>query len=54
VASEADGGEILVSQDVVAQASGLDAIVFGSGRAMSLKGFSQPVTVHPVHITRRE
>jgi adenylate cyclase len=54
VASEADGGEILVSQDVVAQASGVDAIVFGRGRAVSLKGFSQPVTVHPVHVTRRE
>lgn len=54
VASVADGGEILVSQDVVAQASGVDAIVFGRGRAVSLKGFSQPVTVHPVHITGRE
>jgi adenylate cyclase len=54
VASEADGGEIPVSQDVVAQASGVDAIVFGRGRAVSLKGFSQPVTVHPVHIARRE
>jgi len=53
VAAEADGGEILVSQDVVAQASGVDAIVVGRGRAVSLKGFSQPVTVHPVHITGR-
>jgi class 3 adenylate cyclase len=54
VASEADGGEILVSEDVVARASGVDGIVFGSGRAVRLKGFSQPVTVHPVHSARRE
>ncbi|HEX4578781.1 MAG TPA: adenylate/guanylate cyclase domain-containing protein [Candidatus Dormibacteraeota bacterium] len=54
VASEADGGEILVSEDVVAQASSVDGIVFGSGRAVRLKGFSQPVTVHPVHSARRE
>jgi adenylate cyclase len=53
VAAQADGGEILVSQDVVAQASGVEAIVIGRGRAVSLKGFSQPVTVHPVHTTGR-
>lgn len=53
VAAQADGGEILVSQDVVAQASGVDAIVVGRGRAVSLKGFSQPVTVHPLHIRGR-
>jgi adenylate cyclase len=53
VAAEADGGEILVSQDVVAQTSGVDAIVVGRGRVVSLKGFSQPVTVHPVHIRGR-
>lgn len=53
VAAQADGGEILVSQDVVAHASGVDAVVIGRGRAVSLKGFSRPVTVHPVHIAGR-
>jgi class 3 adenylate cyclase len=53
VASMADGGEILVSGDVAAQASGLDGIAFGRGRAVRLKGFSQPITVHPVHGTGR-
>lgn len=54
VASTADGGEILVSQEVVAQATGVNAVVVGRGRTASLKGLSQPVTVFPVYITGRE
>jgi adenylate cyclase len=49
VASQAGGGEILVSEDVVEQASAVDDIAFGTGRSVRLKGFSKPVRVHPVH-----
>lgn len=48
VASEAGGGEILVSEDVVQHVS-VDDIAFGTGRSVRLKGFSKPVRVHPVH-----
>jgi adenylate cyclase len=53
VTAAADGGEILVSDDVVARASAVDGVMFGSGRVVRLKGFSEPVTVHPVHCSRR-